>query len=386
MRDRFLIFGAPHLLEEDLEAVMAVFRSGWIGTGPQAQALEARFAAYAQSPYAIALSSCTAALHLAIASLGIRPGEEVITTPMTFCATANAIVHAGAVPVFADVDPLTGLILPDEIEKRITPKTRAILPVHLAGRSCAMEAIVALAEQYRLFLVEDCAHAIETLYHGRHAGTFGDAGCFSFYVTKNVTAIEGGMVITPHEKLAEQIKTSALHGMSRDAWARFSDRGYKHYEVVSLGYKYNLPDVHAVLALSQLSRLEPNWQRRKAVWEQYDRAFQDLPCLIPPAKEPETRHARHLYTLLLDLEALRITRDEFLQELYARKIGCGVHYLALHLHKYYRETYHFQPQDYPNALWHSDRTVSLPLSSGLTDQDAADVIEAVLEILTQYKK
>ncbi|MDX9753157.1 MAG: DegT/DnrJ/EryC1/StrS family aminotransferase [bacterium] len=384
MRESFLVFGAPSLTEDDLEALIATFRSGWIGTGPAAAALEQQFAQYKQIPHAVALSSCTAALHLAMIAIGIQPGDEVITTPMTFCATANAILHAGGVPVFADIDPYTGLISPEEIEKKITPKTKALLPVHLCGRPCAMETLQAIALEHHLAIIEDCAHAIETLYHGQPAGTLGDAGCFSFYVTKNITAIEGGMVTTANRALADQIKTLALHGLSADAWKRFSDSGYKHYETVALGYKYNLPDVHAALALQQLKRIEANWQRRQAIWAQYDEAFQDLPCLIPPPQEENTRHARHLYTLLLDLDRLRITRDQFMDQLQQNQIGCGVHYLSLHLHSYYRDRYHFQPLDFPNALWHSDRTLSLPLSPALQDEDIADVIAAVRHLLLRH--
>lgn len=386
MRDTFLVFGAPVITEDDLQAVLDTFRSGWIGTGPRAAELERTFARYTGARHAVSLSSCTAALHLAMLSLGIQPGDEVITTPMTFCATANAVLHAGGRPVFADVDPLTGLIQPEEIEKRITPRTRVILPVHLGGRACPMREIAALAEARGLALVEDCAHAIETLYYGRHAGTFGQAGCFSFYVTKNLTAIEGGMVITNEPGIAAQTQTLALHGLTADAWKRFSDEGFKHYEMVSLGYKYNLPDVHAALALSQFKRLEENLARREAVWRQYDAAFENLPCFIPPPPAPETRHARHLYTLLLDLEALTITRDRFLEELRRRNIGGGVHYLSLHLHHYYRERFDLRPQDYPHAQWHSDRTVSLPLSAGLSDADVADVIEAVTDVLTRFHR
>lgn len=383
MRDQFLVFGSPSLTEEDFEAVIATLRSGWIGTGPAADMFEQRFAAYKSSPYAVALSSCTAALHLTMIAIGIQPGDEVITTPMTFCATTNSILHAGGVPVFADIDPSTGLIDPAEIEKKITPKTKAILPVHLCGRPCAMDRIQEIASAHDLSIIEDCAHAVETIYHGHPVGTLGDAGCFSFYVTKNVTAIEGGMVTTANSAIADQIKTLALHGMSADAWKRFSDDGYRHYEVVSLGYKYNLPDVHAALAIHQLSRVEENLKKRQSIWEQYNKAFRDLPCFIPPPEETNTRHARHLYTLLLDLDQLRITRDQFLEKMQKLNIGCGVHYLALHLHKYYRERYGYKPSDYPKAFWHSNRTASLPLSPALNQKDITDVIEAVQTILLQ---
>lgn len=386
MREKFLVFGAPQITEDDLRAVIDTFKSGWIGTGPQAAELENTFCLYTGGSHAAALSSCTAALHLAMLALGINPGDEVITSPMTFCATANAIVHAGARPVFADIDPQTGLIDPKEIERRITTRTKAVIPIHLNGRACNMDALLELVKIRNLMLIEDCAHAIETTFHGKHAGTFGEAGCFSLYVTKNVTAIEGGLLITNNSSLAEKVKTLALHGMTADAWKRFSDAGYKHYEVDHPGYKYNLPDVHAALALSQMKRVETNLAWRETIWASYDEAFRGLPCWIPPPPEPSTRHARHLYTLLLDIDRLTIDRDSFLHELYERKIGCGVHYRSLHLHRYYRETFNLHPQDYPHALWHSERTVSLPLSAALTNQDISDVIEAVRDILIHYRR
>lgn len=386
MRNHYLVFGAPEITSEDIEAVLQTFKTGWIGTGPVSTQFEHEFAQYTGSPHALALSSCTAALHLAMLTSGIKPGDEVITTPMTFCATANAIVHAGGIPIFADIHPQTGLIDPNEILKKITPKTKAIIPVHLAGRACQMNEILDIAQSNNLVVIEDCAHAIETLYHNQHAGTLGDAGCFSFYVTKNVVGIEGGMLLTPHQSVAQRVKTLALNGMSADAWSRFSDQGYKHYQVTEVGYKYNLPDVHAALALSQLRRIEVDLKRRKTIWHDYNKAFNSLPCWIPPEPEPNTRHARHLYTLLLDLEKLKLTRDQFLMELHNHNIGSGVHYISLHLHRYYQDIYGYKPKDYPNSKWHSDRTVSLPLSTKLTQADLEDVKEAVVTILNKYKK
>ncbi len=386
MREKYLVFGAPEITSADIKKVTAALESGWIGTGPQTAALERTFCEYKKVPFGAALSSCTAALHLSMMALGVKAGDEVITSPMTFCATANAIVHTGARPVFADIDPLTGLIDPEDITRRITPRTKAILPIHLCGRPCPMDAIVDIAQKHKLQIIEDCAHAIETTYHGRHAGSFGAGGCFSFYVTKNITSIEGGMLITRNQELADKVKTLALHGMTADAWQRFSDKGYKHYEVVQPGYKNNLSDVQAALALSQMERIETNLKRREAIWLRYDKAFCDLPCLIPPAQQANTRHARHLYTLLLKLEELSITRDKFLEELHNRNIGAGVHYRSLHLHKYYRETFDYNAYDFPHALWHSDRTVSLPLSPALSEQDAMDVIETVTDILNEFKR
>jgi dTDP-4-amino-4,6-dideoxygalactose transaminase len=380
-RSEYLVFGSPEIRDEEIEEVLATLRSAWIGTGPRVARFESEFRDYAGAEHAVALNSCTAGLHLAMTGLGLGPDDEVIVPAMTFAATANAVVHAGGRPVLAEVDRDTMCLTPEAVEAKLTPRTRAIMPVHFAGRPCEIEAIVALARQAGLAVVEDCAHAIETLVNGRHAGTFGDFGVFSFYVTKNVVTGEGGMVVTSDEAAAARIKTLALHGLSADAWSRFSDEGYKHYEVVEPGFKYNMMDLQAALGVHQLARAEANLQRRQEIWHRYDEAFADLPLRTPVAEQPGTRHARHLYTVLLDLEHLRRTRDEVLLDLHRQNIGTGVHYRALHLHPYYRDTGDHRRGDFPNAEWISDRTVSLPLSPKLTDEDVEDVIEAVRSAL-----
>jgi dTDP-4-amino-4,6-dideoxygalactose transaminase len=376
-RGEYLVFGSPQILEEEIEEVLATLRSAWIGTGPRVAGFESDFRDYVGAECAVALNSCTAGLHLAMVGLGLGPEDEVIVPAMTFAATANAVVHAGGRPVLADVDRETMCLTPEAIEAKLTPRTRAVLPVHFAGRPCRIEEIVALARRSGIAVVEDCAHAIETLVDGRHAGTFGDFGVFSFYVTKNVVTGEGGMVVTSDEEAAARIKTLALHGLSADAWSRFSDEGYKHYEVVEPGFKYNMMDLQAALGVHQLARAEANLERREEIWRRYDEAFAELPLRTPIAAEPGTRHARHLYTVLLDLERLNCTRDEVLLDLHRQNIGTGVHYRALHLHPYYRETGGYERGDFPSAEWISDRTVSLPLSPKLTDEDVEDVIDAV---------
>jgi dTDP-4-amino-4,6-dideoxygalactose transaminase len=381
-RGEYLVFGSPEIREEEIEEVLATLRSAWIGTGPRVARFEGDFRDYVGAGHAVALNSCTAGLHLAMKGLGLGPEDEVIVPAMTFAATANAVVHAGGRPVLADVDRDTMCLTPEAVEAKLTPRTRAIVPVHFAGRPCEIERIVALARGAELAVVEDCAHAIETLVGDRHAGTFGDFGVFSFYVTKNVVTGEGGMVVTSDESAAARIKTLALHGLSADAWSRFSDEGYKHYEVVEPGFKYNMMDLQAALGVHQLARAEANLERRREIWHRYDEAFADLPLRTPAAEEPGTRHARHLYAVLLDLERLRCTRDEVLLELHRQKIGTGVHYRALHLHPYYRETGGYAPGDFPDAEWISDRTVSLPLSPKLTDEDVEDVVDAVSRTLT----
>lgn len=382
-KERFLVFGAPAIEEDEIREVAASMKSGWLGTGPKVAQFETGIRDYLHANHTVAVNSCTAALHLSILALGLKPGDEVITTPMTFCATVNAIIHAGAVPVLADIDPNTLNIAPERIEKKITPKTRAVLPVHFAGRPCDMDAIGAIAEKHGLKVIEDCAHAIETEFKGKKAGTFGDFGCFSFYVTKNLTTGEGGMVATRREEDAARIKILALHGMSKDAWKRFSDEGYKHYQVVECGFKYNMMDIQAAIGIHQLKRIEPYWQRRRRIWERYNEAFSGLPVTLPAPPEPGTRHAYHLYTLLIDEKRTGVSRDAFLNAMTAENIGVGVHYLSIPEHPYYQKTFGWKPEDHPDAARVGRQIVSIPLSAKLTDEDVEDVISAVRRSLRQ---
>lgn len=376
-RDRFLVFGAPSIEDAEIQEVVASMRSGWLGTGPKVARFEADFGAYKGVAHAVAVNSCTAALHLSMLAAGLKPGDEVITTALTFCATVNTIIHAGATPILADVDPVTMNIDPAQVEAKITSKTRAIVPVHFGGRPCDMDALCDIAARHNLIVIEDCAHAIETEYKGRPAGAFGDFGCFSFYVTKNVVTGEGGMVLTRREQDAARIKILALHGMSKDAWKRFSDEGYKHYQVVDCGYKYNMIDLQAAIGIHQLQRVEPYWLRREEIWRRYNEAFANLPIGLPADPEPQTRHAYHLYTILVDDARAGICRDAFLEGMTAQNIGVGVHYLSIPEHPYYQDTFGWQPEDYPHAMRIGRQTVSLPLSARLTDEDVADVLEAV---------
>ena len=376
-----IIFGAPKIEREEIEEVVRCLESGWIGTGPRVAQFEEEFATYKGRRFAAAVSSCTAAIHLSVLAAGIGNGDEVITTPMTFCATVNAIINAGATPVLADVHPLTMNIDPDAVEACITPRTKAILPVHFAGRPCEMDALSNIAQRFGLKLIEDCAHAIETEYHGRKAGTFGDFGCFSFYATKNVTTGEGGMVLTRHAEDLARIKMLALHGMSKDAWKRFSDEGYKHYFVVETGFKYNMMDLQAALGIHQLRRVESNRCRRQEIWRRYNEAFANLPVTLPAEIEPDTRHSYHLYTILVDEDRADITRDQFLDAMTAADIGVGVHYLSVPEHPVYQETFGWRPEDYPIAMRIGRQTVSLPLSAKLSDTEVVRVIEAVRRTL-----
>lgn len=382
-KEYFLVFGSPLLGQEELDEVAASLKSGWLSTGPKVARFEREFAAYIGAPQAAALNSCTAALHLALVALDLKRGDEVITTPMTFCATVNAILHAGGTPVLADVDQLTQNINPERVREKITPRTRAILPVHFAGRSCDMDALCDIAREHNLALVEDCAHAIETTWRGRHVGTFGDFGCFSFYVTKNVITGEGGMVVSNDPERLSRIKVLGLHGMSADAWKRFGDEGYKHYYVVEAGFKYNMMDLQAAIGIHQLARVEGNLLRRQAIWSAYDQAFANLPLTLPAPEELHTRHARHLYTVQVDEKRCGVTRDAFLTAMTHQGIGVGVHYLSLPEHPYYRERLGWRPENCPQAMALGRTTVSLPLSAKLTDTDVADVVEAVRLSLTE---
>ncbi|PKN40658.1 MAG: UDP-4-amino-4,6-dideoxy-N-acetyl-beta-L-altrosamine transaminase [Deltaproteobacteria bacterium HGW-Deltaproteobacteria-18] len=383
MREKFLVFGSPRISEDEIEEVVSCLRSGWIGTGPRVAEFERRFAAYKDAEHSVAVNSCTAALHLSILAAGIGPGDEVITTPLTFCASVNAIIHAGATPVLADVDPRSMNIDPQSVKARITSRTKAILPVHFAGRACDMDPLCALANDHGLTIIEDCAHAIETEYHGRKAGCFGDFGCFSFYVTKNIITGEGGLILARKPEHAARLKVLALHGMSSDAWNRFGDSGYKHYLVTEAGFKYNMMDLQASLGLRQLDKVEPYWQRRGAIWARYMEELSDLPLTLPAPVEEDTRHAYHLYSVMVDEERAGISRDAFLTAMTARKIGVGVHYLSIPEHPYYQERFGWSPQDYPHARDIGRQTVSLPISAKLTDEDVSDVIGAVRQVLAK---
>jgi dTDP-4-amino-4,6-dideoxygalactose transaminase len=377
----FLTFGSPAIGQEEIDEVIDCLKTGWLGTGPKVKKFEEQFKYYNKSSYAVGLNSCTAALHLSLLALGISQGDEVITTPLTFCATINSIIHAGGKPVLADVEPVTMNIDPVSIQEKITEKTKCILPVHFAGRPCDMDAITKITRNNNLYLVEDCAHAIETEYKNRTAGTFGEFGCFSFYVTKNVVTGEGGMVVTNNDQYADRVKRLALHGMSKDAWKRFSDGGYQHYYVEEAGYKYNMMDLQAAIGIHQLNKIEPHWQRRQAIWNFYNEEMKKLPITLPPAIEAGTKHSYHLYTILIDEKRTGITRDEFLNKMQSENIGCGVHYLSIPEHPYYQRAYGWKPEDYPNAMRVGSQTISLPLSPKLTDKEIQTVTDTVKRIL-----
>jgi dTDP-4-amino-4,6-dideoxygalactose transaminase len=376
-QNHYITFGAPLISEAEIAAVADVLRSGWLGTGPRTARFESLVGAFVGARHALALNSCTASLHVALLVAGIGVGDEVITTPLTFCATANAVVHSGAKPVFVDVDRETMNIDVAKIEAAVTPRTKAIIPVHMAGRPCDMDRITSLAKKHNLIVIEDAAHALGAYYKGRAVGSISDMTCFSFYVTKNITTGEGGMITTNNPEFADKIKTYSLHGMSRDAWKRYSDDGYKHYDVVYPGYKYNLTDMAAAIGICQMEKIIEYGKRREALWQYYNKAFQDLPLTLPaPASEPDV-HARHIYTVLVDEAKTGISRDVFMQALHVRGVGSGVHFNPVHLYSYYQNTYGYRRGDYSNAEYIGDRTVSLPLSAKLTDSEVEKVITVV---------
>ena len=387
IRDNFLIFGAPRFFQEELKEMLETLRSGWWGTGPKVQKFEKDFSQYTNGKYAVAVNSATAAMHLGLDILGIEPGDEVITTPLTFVSTANVILHSGAKPVFADVDKKTGNIDPKEIEKKITKKTKVIIPVHLYGRPCQMDEILKIAKKHKLYVLEDAAHATEGWYRGKKIGSISDITAFSFYVTKNVATGEGGMLVTDNKEWADKARVRRLHGMSTDAWKRYSNEGYKPYEGVYPGYKYNMTDIQASLGIHQLKRAGANLKIRNKYWQMLTQAFEKIDGVITPAEdEKNIVQARHLYTINLELEKLKITRNRFIDALKAENIGAGVHFTALHLHKYYRETFGFKKGDYPKAEWIGERTVSLPFYPHMTAKDVRDVIKAVKKIVEYFKK
>jgi dTDP-4-amino-4,6-dideoxygalactose transaminase len=384
VRATFLPFSPPDISEEEISAVVDTLRSNWITTGPKTKQFEAQFASYIGATAALALNSCTAGLHIALAALGIGPGDEVITTPMTFCSSVNVIEHVGATPVLADVDPATLTLSPEAVESAITPNTSALLPVHYAGHPADMRLLMELARKHNLRVIEDAAHALPAAYEDQRIGTIGDFTAFSFYATKNLTTAEGGM-LTGSPELIDKARILSLHGMSRDAWNRYSAEGSWFYEVVAPGFKYNMTDMQAAMGQIQLKRLEAMQTHRQRIFARYNAAFARLPELEVPTQRSNVTHSWHLYVLRLNLDHLRIDRAAFIKAMGERNIGTSVHFIPVHLHPYYREKYAWQPEAFPVAYREYQRMLSLPLTSTLSDSDADDVIAAVLDIVEQNR-
>jgi dTDP-4-amino-4,6-dideoxygalactose transaminase len=384
-REAFLPFSPPDISGAEIEAVVDSLRSGWITTGPKTKQFETEFTQYVQAEGSVALNSCTAGLHVALLALGIGPGDEVITTPMTFCSSVNVIEHVGATPILVDVSPDTLTIEPSHVAAAITSRTKAILPVHYAGHPAEMKELQALATTHGLAIIEDAAHAVPAYYEGQMIGGLGNLTAFSFYATKNLTTAEGGMLTGPKE-LLERARILSLHGMSRDAWNRYGANGSWYYEVVNPGFKYNMTDIQAALGLVQLSRLSEMQSRRRRIVAQYHAAFSAMPELEIPIEKPNVEHAWHLYVLRLNLEHLTIDRAQFIEELKIRNIGASVHFIPVHLHPYYRDKYSWHSQDFPVAYQEYQRIISLPLNSTLTSDDAESVIAAVRNIVEIFRR
>jgi dTDP-4-amino-4,6-dideoxygalactose transaminase len=381
MSTDFLPFSRPSIDRATIDEVVACLESGWITTGPRVKQFEDDLKAYVGAPYMLALSSATAGLHLVFAALKLQPGDEVITTPMTFAATLNAIVLTGGTPVLVDVEPGTYNLDITRIQAAITPRTRAIMPVHFAGLPVDLDPLYALAEKHNLRVIEDAAHAIGTEYKGRRIGGFGDTQVFSFHPNKNMTTGEGGAIATRDPALAENIALLRFHGMDREAWDRFGKKGSQHYEIITPGYKYNMMDLQAALGLHQLKQLDGfilrrtqlalRYQKLLAGWQQWS---------LPATPDYAHKHAWHLYAPLINPDAAGMDRDAFMAGMKARNIGTGLHYRAVHLYPYYREHYGFKPGDFPVAESISDRIVSLPLFPSMTDADQDRAIDAMADL------
>ena len=391
MRNRFLPFALPDLDEAEIDLVREVLGSGWITSGPKVKEFESAFAERVGARHAVALNSCTAAMHLALEAIGLQPGDEVITSSYTFAATAEVIRYFDAKPILVDVRAGDFNINPDLIEQAITPRTKAIIPVHIAGLPAEMSTICHIANKNSLAVIEDAAHALPASHNGIQIGQnmgveHGHAVCYSFYATKTLTTAEGGMICTDDDALAERFRVMSLHGISKDAWKRYTAEGSWYYEIVAPGYKYNMTEMAAAMGIAQLDKLDRMWQRRAEIAGQYNEAFATCDLLQIPTERSADQHAWHLYLLRLQLSRLTADRGAFIAELKRHNIGCSVHFIPLHLHPYYRDKYGFQAQDYPVAYGEYQREISLPIYSKMNDQDVNDVIDAVLHLAQKYKK
>lgn len=382
----FLPFHSPEIADEEIDAVVHVLRSGWLTTGAKVHQFEREFAALVGTRYAIAVNSCTAALHLCLDACGIGPGDEVIIPTMTFAATGEVVTHVGARPVLIDCRDDTLNIDHDAIERAITPRTKAVMPVHFGGQPCEMDRILDVARAHHLYVIEDAAHALPARYRGKAVGTIGDGTCFSFYATKAITTGEGGMVTTDNPEWEKRVRAMSLHGLSRDAWNRYTAAGSWSYEILAPGFKYNMTDIAAALGVEQLHKCERFWKVRSHYAALYDDGFRDVPEVIRPSVADHVQHAWHLYVIQLDLPRLRIDRNRFLELLQEEQIGCSVHFIPLHLHPFYRATWGYEAKDFPRASAISQRTVSLPIYPRMTESDVRRVIGIVRDLVCRYRR
>ena len=383
---RMLPFHVPDVGDEEIAEVLDVLRSGWLTTGPKTRDFEREFAAMVGAKHAVAVNSCTAALHLALEAAGIREGDEVLVPTMTFAATAEVVTYFKAKPVLVDCDQNTLNLDTNRIEQAITGKTKAIIPVHFAGHPCHMDQILSIAPAQNLRVIEDAAHALPARYNGKMVGSIGESTCFSFYATKNITTGEGGMLTTDNDEYAARARMMSLHGLSRDAWNRYSAEGSWYYEILSPGFKYNLTDIAAALGLAQLKKCDRFWKTRERYAALYHEGFRDFPEIVCPHASPNVQHAWHLYVIQLELDRLRIPRNEFIHRLQQAGIGCSVHFIPLHLHPYYSQAFGYRPNDLPVASRVFQRVLSLPLYSKMTEADVTRVIETVRNLVKEHRR
>jgi dTDP-4-amino-4,6-dideoxygalactose transaminase len=386
MTSEFVPFHKPSIDENEIQSVVETLKSGWLTTGSKVKNFEVDFSKYVGAKHAVAVNSGTAALHLALDAIGIKEGDEIIVPAMTFTATAEVVIYFKAIPVLVDCRRDTLNIDPDQMERAITSRTKAIIPVHFGGQPCAMDRILEMAKQYNLKVIEDAAHSLPASYRGKRVGSIGDITCFSFYATKTITTGEGGMATTENPEWANRMRVMSLHGISLDAWNRYTEKGSWYYEIIYPGYKYNLTDIAAALGIEQLKKCDQFHEARRRIADHYHDAFTDLPEIRVPVCAPDIQHAWHLYIIQLELDRLRMNRREFIESLKKEGIGTSVHFIPLHLHPYYRDSFGYKPTDFPNASAVFERIVSLPIYPNMTEANVRDVIVAVRKVIQEYRR
>jgi perosamine synthetase len=382
----FIPFHKPAIGEDEIRSVVETLKSGWLTTGPKVKRFEEDFATYLGCKHAVAVNSGTAALHLALDAIGIKEGDEVIVPAMTFAATAEVVLYFKANPILVDCQRDTLNLDATQIEAAITSKTKAVIPVHFGGQPCEMDRILEIAKKHNLRVIEDAAHALPASHHGRTIGTIGDITCFSFYATKTITTGEGGMATTDNSEWIERMRMMSLHGISHDAWKRYTKEGSWYYEILYPGFKYNLTDIAAAIGIEQLKKCNEFWEARQRIAMNYAKAFADLQEIEVPTCRNDVQHAWHLFVIQLNLERLKINRNQFVEALREKEIGTSVHFIPLHLHPYYRDKFGYEPEDFPNASAAFDRIVSLPIYPGMTEGNVRDVIVAVRKLIQEYRR
>ncbi len=385
MSDFKIPFHRPSYGEEEIREVSETIRSGWITTGPKVKAFEEAFAREVGAKHAVALNSGTAAMHLSLEALGVTEGDEVITVPFTFVATSEVILYCRAKPVYVDCSKTDFNIVASQVESKITPRTKAILPVHFAGKSCDMDALLKIARKHNLKIIEDAAHSFPALYRDRKIGSLGDTTCFSFYATKTLSTGEGGMLTTQNDEIAAKARLLSLHGITRDAWKRFQNPGAWRYDVVALGHKYNMSDLQAAIGIQQLKKAGLFLEKRRSIARQYLNAFKNHDLLRAPCAEDFNEHAWHLFVIQLELEKLTISRDQLMEQMGEAGVGTSVHFIPLCEHPYYKEKLGLRPEDFPNATAAFKRIVSLPIYPGMTEDEVSFVVQKLLEILEKNR-